>query len=156
MPSDGRFPICGSWRSNWNHTGDAERATCPQCRVRLAAVAAPRTVSVVHVDTGLIVDQTSETLTSDVPADLAEQATEASIDTTGHLHYVGLDGRAHVCDATTRKLGDRAPSDVCLLPAPTMASERTGWSLLDVCVLEPATTHDEIRDARAGDGNGAA
>ena len=38
MPSDGRrFPLCGSWRSNWNQTGDPERATCPQCRASLAS-----------------------------------------------------------------------------------------------------------------------
>jgi hypothetical protein len=42
VPNDGRrFPFCGSWRSNWNHTGDPERATCPQCRVRMAAPPAP-------------------------------------------------------------------------------------------------------------------
>lgn len=36
VPNDGRrFPICGSWRSNWNHTGDPDRATCPECRARL-------------------------------------------------------------------------------------------------------------------------
>lgn len=37
VPNDGRrFPICGSWRSNWNHTGDPDKATCPECRARLA------------------------------------------------------------------------------------------------------------------------
>ena len=37
LPNDNRrFPICGSWRSNWNHTGEADRATCPDCRARLA------------------------------------------------------------------------------------------------------------------------
>ncbi len=37
LPNDGgRFPLCGSWRSNWNHTADPERATCPECRARLA------------------------------------------------------------------------------------------------------------------------
>jgi hypothetical protein len=39
VPNGRRFPICESWRSNWNHTGDADRATCPECRARLA----PRT-----------------------------------------------------------------------------------------------------------------
>jgi hypothetical protein len=38
LPSDGRrFPICDSWRSNWKHTDDPDRATCPQCRARLAS-----------------------------------------------------------------------------------------------------------------------
>lgn len=38
MPNDGRrFPLCGSWRSNWNQTSDPERATCPQCRALLAS-----------------------------------------------------------------------------------------------------------------------
>jgi hypothetical protein len=42
VPNDGRrFPFCGSWRSNWNHTDVPERATCPQCRARLAAPPAP-------------------------------------------------------------------------------------------------------------------
>jgi hypothetical protein len=37
LPNDNRrFPICGSWRSNWNHTAEADRATCPDCRARLA------------------------------------------------------------------------------------------------------------------------
>jgi hypothetical protein len=37
VPNDERrFPLCGSWRSNWNHTADPERATCPACRARLA------------------------------------------------------------------------------------------------------------------------
>lgn len=36
LPRDGRrFPICGSWRSSWSHTGDADSATCPHCRARL-------------------------------------------------------------------------------------------------------------------------
>ena len=36
MPNDGRrFPLCGSWRSNWNHTADPESATCAECRARL-------------------------------------------------------------------------------------------------------------------------
>jgi hypothetical protein len=26
-----RFPVCGSWRSNWSRTADPARATCPQC-----------------------------------------------------------------------------------------------------------------------------
>ncbi len=38
VPKDGgRFPACGGWRSNWNHTGDPQQATCPECRARLAA-----------------------------------------------------------------------------------------------------------------------
>jgi hypothetical protein len=42
VPNDGRrFPICGSWRSNWNHTGDSDRATCPECRERLASRSPP-------------------------------------------------------------------------------------------------------------------
>jgi hypothetical protein len=42
MPNDGRrFPMCGSWRSNWNHTADADGATCLCCRARLAADASP-------------------------------------------------------------------------------------------------------------------
>jgi hypothetical protein len=36
MPNDGRrFPLCGSWRSNWNYTADPESATCEECRARL-------------------------------------------------------------------------------------------------------------------------
>lgn len=36
VPNDGRrFPLCGSWRSNWKRTEDADRATCPACRTRL-------------------------------------------------------------------------------------------------------------------------
>jgi hypothetical protein len=36
VPNDGRrFPYCGSWRSNWKRTEDADRATCPECRSRL-------------------------------------------------------------------------------------------------------------------------
>jgi hypothetical protein len=38
LPNDGRrFPICDSWRSNWKHTDNPDRATCPQCRARLAS-----------------------------------------------------------------------------------------------------------------------
>lgn len=34
--NDGRrFPVCGSWRSNWGHTHNPERATCPYCRETL-------------------------------------------------------------------------------------------------------------------------
>jgi hypothetical protein len=149
VPNDGgRFPLCGSWRSNWNHTDDVDRATCPQCRARLAAPSdspmvsggeskMPDTISVVHLDTGLVTAFTNDTVTSDVPADIAEHTTEASLDEAGHLHYLGGDGRDHVCQVITRMLGDRAPSDVCLLPAPVTGSERSGWSLLEVCVLEP-------------------
>jgi hypothetical protein len=36
VPNDGRrYPFCGSWRSNWKRTEDADRATCPECRTRL-------------------------------------------------------------------------------------------------------------------------
>ena len=38
---DRRFPICGSWRSNWNYTRDPDRATCPECRARLASQSEP-------------------------------------------------------------------------------------------------------------------
>jgi hypothetical protein len=150
VPNDGRrFPICGSWRSNWNHTGDAQRATCPSCRARLAARAPasaeaplpqatmPDTVAVVHMDSGLVAVLTNDTLTSDLPTDISDDATEASLDEAGHLHYLGGDGSPHVCEATTRMLGDRAPSDVCLLSSSVAQRERTGWSLLEVCMLEP-------------------
>lgn len=158
VPNDGRrFPICGSWRSNWNHTGDADRATCPSCRARLVALApAPSeaarelpavadTISVVHMDSGLVATFTNETMTSDVPADIAEGATEVSLDEAGRLHYLGIDGSPHACPAITRILGDRVPSDVCLLPARAQ-SDRTGWSLLGVCVLEPRPTTDRQGD----------
>jgi hypothetical protein len=37
LPGDGRrFPLCGSWRSNWNHTGELDRVTCPECLARVA------------------------------------------------------------------------------------------------------------------------
>ena len=43
VPHDGgRFPICGSWRSNWNQTADPDRATCPECLARLAPRSPPR------------------------------------------------------------------------------------------------------------------
>lgn len=42
MPADGRrFPLCGSWRSNWNHTPDPDSATCKECRSQLAAGTPP-------------------------------------------------------------------------------------------------------------------
>jgi hypothetical protein len=37
VASEGRFPLCGSWRSNWNRTVDPDRATCPHCLQRLIA-----------------------------------------------------------------------------------------------------------------------
>jgi hypothetical protein len=98
-----------------------------------------RTIAVVDVDTGLIAEMSRETMTSDVPADIEERATEASLDENGHLHYAGLDGRVHVCEATTRKLREREPSDLCFLSAPSAGGDRTGRFVLHLCVLEPTT-----------------
>ena len=38
--NESRFPVCGSWRSNWNRTDDPARVTCPECVLRLAVPAA--------------------------------------------------------------------------------------------------------------------
>ena len=95
-------------------------------------------ICIVHVDTGLVDERSSDTLSADLPLDIADEATTASIDRSGHLHYVGADGRARVCDVMTRRLADRDGADVFLLPVLAKEGDRHGWVPLNVYVLEPA------------------
>jgi hypothetical protein len=103
------------------------------------------TIGVVDFDTGLIARTSGETMTSDVPPDIAERATEASLDESGRLHYAGLDGHVHVCEVTTRKLGERQPSDYCFLWPATAGSDRNGRCVLHLCVIEPGPDGRESR-----------
>jgi hypothetical protein len=100
-------------------------------------------VSVVHVDTGLVTERTSDTVSSDLPADMSEDALDASIDSAGHLRYLATDGTFHVCEATPRRLGDRAPRELCLLPVRPAEGDGADWSALEVCALDPAAALDE-------------
>lgn len=98
----------------------------------------PHTICIVHVDTGLVDERSSDTLSADLPQDIADEPTRASIDRSGHLHYVGADGRARVCEAMTRRLADRDGADAFLLPAHAREGDRHSAVPLNVCVLEPA------------------
>jgi hypothetical protein len=100
------------------------------------------TIYIVHVDTGLVAERASDTLTSDLPSDIDGEATRAAIDQSGRLHYMGADGRAHVCEATTRSLGERATSDTFLLPGRARGGDAGAWVPLNVCVVEPALPGD--------------
>lgn len=95
-------------------------------------------ICIVHVDTGLVDERSSDTLSADLPLDIADEATTASIDRSGHLHYMGADGRARVCEVMTRRLADRDRADAFLLPAHAKEDDRHGWVPLNVCVFEPA------------------
>src|SRR5690242_1458256 len=47
------------------------------------------TICIVHLDTGLVDERSSDTLSADMPVDIADEAMRASIDRSGHLHYRG-------------------------------------------------------------------
>jgi len=96
-----------------------------------------RTISVVRIDTGLVEERSVETISSDVPRDFADHATEASLDSSGRLHYERADGRAQVCDAPTRRLDDRQPADSCLVAELAKAGDRPACTVLHLCVVEP-------------------
>ena len=75
-----------------------------------------RTISVVDLASGEVIDRTSNTATLDVPADLDRTSTTvAQLDAGSHLHYLTAPGRQAVRAAFSRPLSWRVRGEECLI-----------------------------------------
>jgi hypothetical protein len=93
-------------------------------------------IPVVDLSSGIVEEISPDTVTLDVPADLDERASQASLDDIGRLHYAGTDGMERTCGAEPKQLSQRRLGETCLVRTAEGEGDRHGRRLFHLSILE--------------------
>ena len=95
-----------------------------------------RTIAVVDLTSGKIIDRPSDTLTLDVPADFDRSACTASVDAGARAHYLSTAGTTLVNPAHPRPLSWRVRGEECLVARARATAGKIPYRL---CAIDPAS-----------------